>query len=207
MNPAQLQKYGICGKQAVDAMRKLAHTGTDRDLRHKCIRLALGRDKEPGRFNNREFDAVLRVFAGYSAMGDLAEQLRLLEQPKLRMMTAAAPYLDEIGVEHDRREQYVRTIYERVQARRPKREERVYSLEEIPDEDLPLVLGALHHTAMHKHGIEHNHPHSGRGRASYDHRVGSRKFREPADAGLPGMQDARDNVHNRIEAPADTDPF
>jgi hypothetical protein len=207
MNSAQHRKYCICAAQAVKAMRKLGHKGSDEELRRFCRIQALGRDKDSHTLNNREFDAVLAVLAGYHSMGDLAEQLRLIEQPVLRALTACEPYLDEIGVNQPGREAYVRSVYARVQAKRPERDEPVFPLEEMPDCDLPLVLGALKHTAEHKHGIEHQHP-SGKGRMRWDHRVGSRR-KSPQSGNLDEQSGNLDRHEAPDHAIADTegDPF
>ncbi|MGH8017024.1 MAG: hypothetical protein ACREIA_01835 [Opitutaceae bacterium] len=169
MNAAQHRKYCICAAQAAKAMRKLGHEGSDSDLRRFCRVQAIGKDKDSRALNNHEFDRVLMVFAGYHSMADLGEQMRLIEQPLRRLMFAAAPLLDELHIAEEGREAYLAAIYRRVQARRPERDEQLYELASIPDEDVPLVLGALNHTVEHKLGIAHQHSRTGRGRARYAH--------------------------------------
>lgn len=175
MNEAQHLKYRICGAQAVKAMKKLGHQGTHKELTAYCRRQALGIDKESVALNNIEFDAVLAVFAGWHSMADLGEQLRLQEQPLKRILFAAAKFLDELEIKAHGREAYLAAIYKRVQGGRAKRGEPTFELEGIPDEDFPLVLGALFHTLEHRKKKSHNHPRTGRGRRSrYAHGVGSR---------------------------------
>lgn len=152
MNEAQHLKYRICGAQAVKAMKKLGHEGTHKELTAFCRRKALGADKDSRDLNNNEFDAVLGVFAGYAEMGNLDEQLRIIEQPLKRILFAAKRYLDELKIEERGREAYLAAIYKRVQAKRPERGEWTFALANIPDEDFPLVLGALNNTLEHKKG-------------------------------------------------------
>lgn len=146
MNEAQHLKYRICGAQAVAAMRRHGYTGTHSELTALCRRKALGIDKPSTALNNIEFDSVLAVFAGWHSMADLAEQLRILDQPLLRILHAAKPHLDKLSIADHGRENYLAAIYTRVQARRPAKT----CLAQIPDDDFPLVLGALNHTVQHK---------------------------------------------------------
>jgi hypothetical protein len=152
MNEAQHLKYRICGAKAVKAMKQLGHEGTHKELTAYCRRKALGEDKDSRALNNTEFDAVLAVFAGYAEMGNLDEQLRLLDQPLKRILYAARRFLDELDIKEPGREAYLAAIYKRVQAKRPARGEWTYALANIPDEDFPLILGALNHTLEHKQG-------------------------------------------------------
>ncbi len=185
MNHSQEGKYWRVWSATLKALRGLGHDRPADVLRHWIHVRAIGRDKAHLAFNNHDFDGFLRICAGYTHMEDVALQLRLLAMPVERAMLIAAPYLDEIGVEQPGREAYVRAIYKRVQARRPERGEPVFELDQIPDDDLPLIISALLHTAQHKHRIGHNHPITGRGRARYDHRVGERRRKHP-----PGEQRA-----------------
>lgn len=139
------------------------------ELRHWLTKQALGEDKPHRAFNNLDFDRWLAVARGYTAMSDLGEQLRLLEQPLKRCMFACNALLDILKIEFPGREAYVRAIYKRVQASR----EQPIELEQIPDADIPLILAALTHTAEHKNKVGHNHPYAGKGRARYDHQVGA----------------------------------
>jgi hypothetical protein len=152
------------------ALRKLGHKKPDGELRHWLTIQALGADKSHKFFNNHDFDRWLAVARGYTLMGDLDEQLRLIAQPLARCMFACRSLLVKCAIEEHGQEAYVRAIYQRVQARRS----HAYDLDDIPDEDLPLILAALTHTAEHKGKTGHAHPRSRTGRAAYDHRVGSR---------------------------------
>lgn len=180
LNEAQRNKYWRAWAAALKALRKLGHDKPDQELRYWVTFQALGREKSMTAFSNGDFDRFLAVCAGYSRMGDLDLQLALQDMPRTRAMLIAEPFLDEIGVEQHGREAYVRAIYRRVQAKR----DAVLELEQIPDDDLALVISALLHTAQHKHGVEHQHPHSGKGRARYDHQVGARRERR---AEVPGI--------------------
>ncbi|MBK8477483.1 MAG: hypothetical protein IPL39_14615 [Opitutaceae bacterium] len=181
------------------ALRELGHTLPDNALRHWLTVQALGEDKSHKAFNNLDFDRWLAVARGYSAMADLGEQLRLLEQPVRRCMFAANALLNILKIEAPGREAYVRAIYKRVQARRAQ----AIDLDEIPDADIPLILAALTHTAEHKNKVGHNHPYSGKGRACYDHQVGARS--EHPEAAAPLDQSEPELVPSGTFAPED--PF
>ena len=162
------------------ALRKLGHKKPDGELRHWLTIQALGVDKSHKVFNNHDFDRWLAVARGYTLMGDLDEQLRLIAQPLARCMFACRSLLVKCAIEEHGQEAYVRAIYQRVQARRS----HAYDLDDIPDEDLPLILAALTHTAEHKNKVGHNHPFSGKGRARYDHQVGANSEHPEATAPL-----------------------
>jgi hypothetical protein len=174
MNPAQEGKYWRVWSGTLRALRQLGHVKKENELRHWIHLQAIGRDKPHRAFNNTDFDSFLRICAGYTRMGDMGEQVRLLEMPVARALMIAEPWLDEIGVDHCGREAYIRAIYQRVQAKRPERNEPVFALEQVPDEDIPLIVSALVHTAQHKHAIGHQHSIAGHGRARYNHHVGAR---------------------------------
>jgi hypothetical protein len=174
VNPAQEGKYWRTWAQTLKALRALGHSKPADELRHWVHLQSLGRDKKHVQFNNSDFDAFLRICAGYIRMGDVGEQLRLLDMPITRALMIAEPWLDEIGVENHGREAYLRAIYQRVQLKRPERNEQVFPLEQLPDHDIPLIVSALVHTAQHKHGIKHQHSIAGHGRARFDHHVGQR---------------------------------
>lgn len=150
MTDKQHRKYCICGARAVAAMRRLGHKGSHSELTAYCRRRALGHDKSSRALSNSEFDAVLAVFAGYSDMGDLEEQLRLLEQPVARILFAAKSYLDKLDIKEPGRRAYLAAIYKRVQSRRVQAGAEVFAIDNIPDDDFPLILGALNHTLEHK---------------------------------------------------------
>lgn len=178
MTPNQEKLYWREWSAARAALRDLGHKLPDNELRHWLTTQALGEDKPHKAFNNVDFDRFLGVARGYSAMADLGEQLRLQEQPLKRCLFACNALLNILKIEFPGREAYVRAIYTRVQARR----EQPIDLEQIPDADIPLILAALTHTAEHKHKVGHNHPYAGKGRARYDHQVGSRSEHPEASA-------------------------
>lgn len=166
------------------ALRELGHKLPDNELRHWLTTQALGDDKPHRAFTNVDFDRWLSVVRGYTAMADLGEQLRLQEQPLRRCMFACNALLNILKIEFPGREAYVRAIYWRVQAKRSERGEVVFTLDDIPDADIPLILAALTHTAEHKNKVGHNHPFSGKDRSRYDHDVGARSEHPEATAPL-----------------------
>ena len=93
------------------------------------------------------------------------------------------------------REAYIAGIYRNVQRKRVATGARELELRETPDEDLGLEIAALTQTVQHKLGIEHNHPHVGRGPQSrFAHRVGHRRAEAEAGKG--------EDTAARPEAPA-----
>lgn len=181
MTTAQERKYWRTWADTLQALRELHHTKTADELRHWTHVLALGRDKSHKLFNNVEFDAWLRVSAGYVRMADLDEQLRLQAMPATRTLIVCEPVLDAAGIDAAGRPNYVRAVYKRIQAKRDVQLE----LEEITDEDIALVYSALLHTAQHKQGAAHLHSRTGRGRARYDHHVGARQEDRQCELAAP----------------------
>ncbi len=217
MTQAQLLKYRAEWAKAWKALRAAGRAELDQETTRKRWHVLIGavyrRGREAGQaksstvLTNREFDAFLKRCAATHSPASLEKQLALDAQPEIRALTACAPLLDELGMEEGRRSAYIAGIYANVQRKRAEKNERVWQLHEMPDDDLQIVLIALTHTVEHKLGIEHNHPRSGRGlRSREDHRVGSRRRQSGNPASESGNQVTRYEADPAYVPPEDQ-PF
>lgn len=181
MTPAQITKTQVEFGKAWQARR--ACGGGDL-LNREAWRLSLkiraravdraGRPLSSKGMNNDHVDAFLKLCKGYSAPSSLSAQLDLESQPTKRALVAAETLLDALAIAESGREAYLAGIYRNVQRKRIREEGMPeISLDQMPIADLGLVISALHHTASHKLGRNHNHPRTGRGpRSQIAHRVG-----------------------------------
>ncbi len=184
MNQSQLWKYRAEWAKAWKKLRESGATASDQEAVRKRWHVLIGavylRGPEIGQpksskvLNNGEFDRFLKRCAATHTPAGLAEQLALDDQPLIRLRHATNPLLDLVKMPMEDREAYLGGIYANIQRLRAGKSLRVYSVAEMPDCDLQLVLIALTHTVEHKLGARHNHPHVGKGpKARFDHAVGA----------------------------------
>jgi hypothetical protein len=186
MTAPQLYKYRAEWAKAWKALRASGLATYDQETTRKRWHLFIGavnlRGPEAGqpksstRLTNDEFDRFLKRCAAAQEPGSLKRQLDLDDQPLIRLRFATDPLLDLIQMHEEQREAYLAGIYRNLQRPRATKGERVFEIAEMPDADLQLVVGALTHTVKHKLGVEHDHPHTGKGpQSKWAHRVGHRR--------------------------------
>jgi hypothetical protein len=188
MNFDQMKRYRCEWNDTWKVLLKLGRKPEDKDAERKRFHVRIGAVDRRGQpksskiFNNADFDRFRKLCASYTNPASLAAQIEIDAMPAKRALIACEPLLDELMMDHAKREAYVAGIYRNIQRGRPQ----IRELHEMPDEDLGIVLAALTHTVSHKVGVEHNHPTTGKGpRARYAHRVGHRRAgAEPTPAEL-----------------------
>jgi hypothetical protein len=224
MTTAQIFKYRAEWSRAWKALRAAGrHAGEKADDVRKRWHLYIGavylRGPDAGRpksslvLNNPEFDRFLMRCAAAHSPASLAHQLALDAQPMLRLRFATDPLFDRMGFAKgaDKREAYLRGIYCNLQRPAAASGERLYAIEEMPDDAaLQAIVIALAHTVKHKLGEAHGHPRSEhvggvRARNASTHRVGGNaKKVEPV---APPRTFTREEPACAPPADDDGDPF
>jgi hypothetical protein len=193
MTTAQIFKYRAEWSRAWKALRAAGqYAGQKADDVRKRWHLYIGavylRGPDAGKpksslvLTNREFDRFLMRCAAAHSPASLTHQLTLDAQPMIRLRFATDPLFDRIDFSKsdDKREAYLRGIYYNLQRPAVAAGNRLYAIEEMPDDEaLQSILIALAHTVKHKLGEAHGHPHSPhvsgtRARSAFTHRVGAR---------------------------------
>jgi len=86
MSPLQTRLYWREWAACKKALRRHGYAGDELEpQRHRIHIEALGTDVSSKALTNAQFDAVLSVFRAYTRPADLAEQLRIIDQPEQRL--------------------------------------------------------------------------------------------------------------------------
>lgn len=218
MNDAQIWKYRAEWGKAWKALRAAGTPAKDQEATRKRWHVLIGavylRGPEIGQpksskvLTNSEFDRFLKRCTATHTPAGLAEQLALDDQPLIRLQHATDPLLDLVKMKMEDREAYLGGIYANIQRPRATKGERVYTVAEMPDADLQLVVIALTHTVEHKLGAGHNHPRVGKGpKSRFDHEVGAKTGQNPASQTTASRTISSKPVEVPVETEDDGDPF
>lgn len=184
MTPIQMRMYRAewakCWKAIVIADGGQT-TNREDDVRAAVTFKSIGRHKSSRDFSNTDFDRVMGVIWSIAQSDNLPLQLRQIDQPLTRAEGSVycTLMMEALEIEPHGREAYLGGICRRIFKK---------DLADLRDEEWPTILAALNHTRLHKNGIAHNHTRTGKGRASYDHRVGARSGQKPGDRAMPAAR-------------------
>lgn len=126
-------------------------TADERGVRMGVTAKALGKPRSWSAFwSNGDVDRLLAVMWAIARPGDLAAQIRQLDQPLTRVegSSFAQALLAELGIAEAGRDAYLDGIARRIHKR---------PLADLSADQWRDVLAALNHSRLHKAGVRHHH--------------------------------------------------